>query len=210
MNRRQSLKALSISTLTAGLLIESCKTDTPKSATVVDNNNLGDVAGLQEFEIERLKKLYAAPAFFNEHEKSTLIVLADLIIPKDAVSGSASDAKVADFIEFIVKDIPDHQVPMRGGLKWLDLQCLNTYGQPFTGCTAAQQTELLEQIAYPGKTKPEMHQGEVFFNRMRDLTASGFYTSEIGIKDLGYKGNAPGKWEGVPKDVLQQYNLKDE
>ena len=210
MNRRQSLKAISLSTLSAGLLIESCKTGTPSITNEVDHTNLGDVAGLQDFEIVRLKKLYAEPAFFNEHEKNTLVVLADLIIPKDAVSGSASDAKVADFIEFIVKDIPDHQVPMRGGLKWLDMQCLNRYGQSFVGSTAAQQTELLEMIAYPGKTKPELHQGEVFFNRMRDLTASGFYTSEIGIKDLGYKGNAPGKWEGVPKDVLQQYNLKDE
>lgn len=210
MNRRQSLKAISITTLTAGLLMESCKTDTPKAANTVDHSNLGDVAGLQDVEIERLKKLYEQPAFFSEHERSTLLVLADLIIPKDAVSGSASDAKVVDFIEFIVKDIPDHQLPMRGGLKWLDMQCLNRYNQSFTACTPAQQTELLEQIAYPGKTKPELHQGEVFFNRMRDLTSSGFYTSEIGIKDLGYKGNAPGKWEGVPKDVLQQYNLKDE
>lgn len=207
MNRRQSLKALSLSTLSAGLLIESCKTGTPKSTNAVDHTNLGDVAGLQEFEIERLKKLYAAPAFFNEHERNTLIVLADLIIPKDTVSGGASEAKVVDFIEFIVKDIPDHQVPMRGGLKWLDMQCFSRYEQSFLGCTNKQQIELLEQIAYPGKTKPELHQGEIFFSRMRDLTATGFYTSEIGIKDIGYKGNAPNKWEGVPKEVLQQYNL---
>jgi hypothetical protein len=138
-----------------------------------------------------------------------MIVLADLIIPKDAVSGSASDAKVVDFIEFIVKDIPTHQLPMRGGLKWLDLHCLNTYEKTFVDCTSAQQTEVLEQIAYPGKTKPEMQQGEVFFSRMRDLVGTGFYTSEIGIKDLGYVGNAPNIWEGVPKDVLKQYNLSE-
>lgn len=210
MNRRQSLKAISISTLTAGMLIESCKTGTPKPANEIDHSNLGDVAGLQDAEVERLKKLYEQPAFFNEHERSTLVVLADIIIPKDAVSGSASDAKVVDFIEFIVKDIPDHQLPLRGGLKWVDMQCLNRYGQSFVSCTPAQQIELLELIAYPGKTKPELHQGEVFFNRMRDLTASGFYTSKIGLNDLGYKGNVPNKWEGVPKDVLQQYNLKDE
>ncbi len=210
MNRRQSLKALSLSTLSAGLLLESCKTNTTKPTNEVDHSNLGDVAGLQDFEIERLKKLNSQPAFFNEHERSTLIVLADIIIPKDDVSGSASDAKVADFIEFIVKDMPDHQVPMRGGLKWLDMQCLNRYGQSFIGSTKAHQLEMIEAIAYPGKTKPELHQGEIFFNRMRDLTATGFYTSEIGIKDIGYKGNAPGKWEGVPKDVLQQYNLKED
>ncbi|ULQ53409.1 gluconate 2-dehydrogenase subunit 3 family protein [Flavihumibacter fluvii] len=210
MNRRQSLKALSVSAISAGILLDACKSDKPKITNAVDQINVDYAAGLQEFEKERLEKLYAQPNFFNEHERETLIVLADLIIPADEVSGAASDAKVIDFIEFIVKDIPDHQLPMRGGLKWLDMQCFTRYGQPFTGCTKNQQVEMLEAIAYPGKTKPELHQGEVFFDRMRNLTATGFYTSKIGIKDLGYAGNAPGKWEGVPKDVLQQYNLEGE
>ena len=205
MNRRQSLKALSISTLGVGLLVESCKTSTKQ----VDVSNVDTAVGLEEFEVERLKQLYAQPAFFNAHEKSTMVVLADLIIPKDAVSGGASEAKVVDFIEFIVKDIPTHQLPMRGGLKWLDLHCLNTYEKTFVDCTSAQQIEVLEQIAYPGKTKPELQQGEVFFSRMRDLVGTGFYTSEVGIKDLGYVGNVPNIWEGVPKDVLKQYNLSE-
>jgi len=205
MNRRQSLKALSISTLGVGLLVESCKTSTKQ----VDVSNVDTAVGLEEFEVERLKQLYAQPAFFNAHEKSTMVVLADLIIPKDKVSGGASEAKVVDFIEFIVKDIPTHQLPMRGGLKWLDLHCLNTYEKTFVDCTSAQQIEVLEQIAYPGKTKPELQQGEVFFSRMRDLVGTGFYTSEVGIKDLGYVGNVPNIWEGVPKDVLKQYNLSE-
>ena len=205
MNRRQSLKALSISTLGVGLLVESCKTSTKQ----VDVSNVDTAVGLEEFEVERLKQLYAQPAFFNAHEKSTMVVLADLIIPKDAVSGGASEAKVVDFIEFIVKDIPTHQLPMRGGLKWLDLHCLNTYEKTFVDCSNTQQIEVLEQIAYPGKTKPELQQGEVFFSRMRDLVGTGFYTSEIGINDLGYVGNVPNIWEGVPKDVLKQYNLSE-
>lgn len=205
MNRRQSLKALSISTLGVGLLVESCKTSTKQ----VDVSNVDTAVGLEEFEVERLKQLYAQPAFFNAHEKSTMVILADLIIPKDKVSGGASEAKVVDFIEFIVKDIPTHQLPMRGGLKWLDLHCLNTYEKTFVDCTSAQQIEVLEQIAYPGKTKPELQQGEVFFSRMRDLVGTGFYTSEIGINDLGYVGNVPNIWEGVPKDVLKQYNLSE-
>ena len=52
-----------------------------------------------------------------------------------------------------------------------------------------------------------MHQGAVFFSRLRNLVATGFYTSQIGIKDIGYVGNVPGRWEGVPADVLKQYNL---
>lgn len=209
MNRRQSLKAFGVSALSAGILLDACKTDTPKIENTVDQINVDYAAGLQDAEKERLEKLFAQPNFFNEHEHNTLIVLADLIIPADEVSGGATDAKVIDFIEFIVKDIPDHQTPLRGGLKWLDLQCFSRYGKSFIGCSKSQQTEMLEAIAYPGKTKPELHQGEVFFDRMRNLTATGFYTSKIGIKDLGYVGNSPNVWEGVPQDVLKQYNLEE-
>ena len=210
MNRRESLKAIGISTISTGVLLEACKTGTDKSSSkAVQKDDFGDAdtTGLQEFEKERLKELNNKPAFFNDHERLTLIALGDLIIPKDEVSGSASDAKVIDFIEFIVKDIPAHQVPLRGGLKWLDLQCLNRYDHSFTGSAAKQQLEILEEIAYPMKVKPEMHQGAVFFDRLRNLVATGFYTSQLGIKDIGYVGNVPGKWEGVPADVLKQYNL---
>lgn len=212
MNRRESLKAIGITTLSTGVLLGACKTGADKSSSiVVEKEDLGfgdaDTTGLQEFEKERLKELNKKPAFFNDHERLTLIALGDMIIPKDKVSGSASDAKVIDFIDFIVKDIPEHQVPLRGGLKWLDMQCLNRYGHSFIGSAANQQIEMLEEIAYPMKVKPEMHQGSVFFDRLRDLVATGFYTSQIGIKDIGYVGNVPGKWEGVPADVLAQYNL---
>ena len=210
MNRRQSLKAIGLSTVSAGVLLEACKTGNDKAVAAVPSKEEygdADLTGLEDFEKERLKELHKRPSFFNDHERQTLIVLGDLIIPKDDVSGSASDAKVIDFIDFIVKDIPDHQVPLRGGLKWLDLQCLNRYGHSFVGSNEHQQLEILEEIAYPAKVKPEMQQGAVFFDRLRNLVATGFYTSQIGIKDLGYVGNVPGKWDGVPADVLAQYNL---
>jgi len=210
MNRRESLKALGITTVSTGILLNACKTESGKPSLTVEADSSGtSMDGLQEFEKERLKKLNSEASFFDEHERLTLILLADIIIPRDDVSGSASDAKVIDFIDFIVKDIPGHQVPMRGGLKWLDLQCLKRYGNSFIASSSQQQIEIVTEIAYPLKAAPEMHQGAVFFNRMRDLTATGFYTSKIGIKDIGYVGNTPGKWEGVPKDVLAQYNLID-
>jgi hypothetical protein len=211
MNRRESLKAIGISTISTGVLLGACKTvsDKPPAAVAQEADfEDADMTGLQEFEKERLKALSKQAAFFNDHERQTLIVLGDLIIPKDDISGSASDAKVIDFLDFIVKDIPEHQVPLRGGLKWLDVQCLNRYGHSFIGSAANQQVEILEEIAYPMKVKPEMHQGAVFFDRLRNLVAIGFYTSKIGIKDIGYVGNVPGKWDGVPADVLAQYNLK--
>ncbi|MFC0518461.1 gluconate 2-dehydrogenase subunit 3 family protein [Mucilaginibacter angelicae] len=208
MNRRDSLKALGLGTLSAGLLLEACKTDTKKGAEETVAPAAGDETGRQPFEVERDKKLHA-DKFFTTAELATITVLADIIIPKDEKSGSASDAKVPDFIEFIVKDIPDHQTPMRGGLRWLDLQCLNRFGKPFTDCTKDQQIQLVDMIAYPNKAKPEMAQGVAFFNRMRDLTASGFFTSEIGVKDIGYAGNQPGKWTGVPDDILKHYGMEN-
>jgi len=205
MNRRDSLKALGIGTLSAGALLAGCKPGTENKNT--EDGAVVETTGRQDFEVTRDKAL-AKDTFFDTREMATITILADLIIPKDAQSGSASDAKVADFIEFIVKDEPQHQLPMRGGLRWLDVQCLNRYNNDFKDCTQQQQIEMLDQIAYPFKAKPEMQPGVTFFNKMRDLTAIGFFTSKMGIADLGYKGNAPGKWEGVPADVLKQYGLE--
>ena len=205
MNRRQSLKTLGIGTLSAGVLLEACKTEPKNVAPVIDESAIAD---RQAGEVDRDKKLNSEK-FFTEHEMATITILADMIIPKDEKSGSASDAKVPDFIEFIVKDMPDNQVPMRGGLRWLDMQCLHRYENPFKDCNTKQQVEMVDEIAYPAKAKPGMQQGVAFFNRMRSLTASGFYTTKIGIDDLGYVGNRPNNWEGVPADIIKQYGLEN-
>ncbi|MBB5437982.1 hypothetical protein HDC92_001656 [Pedobacter sp. AK017] len=204
MNRRDSLKAIGLTAISAGMVIEACKPGKEKTSKVED----GAQPGRQAFEIERDKQLNSYK-FFNDHEMATITVLADIIIPKDDKSGSASEAKVPDFIEFIVKDIPSHQTPMRGGLKWLDLQCLNRFQKAFKDASASQQIEMVDDIAYPEKVKPGLEQGVAFFTLMRNLTASGFYTTEMGVKDLGYIGNAPNRWEGVPADVLKQYGMED-
>ena len=203
MNRRESLKAIGLSVSTV-VLLDVCKTNpqttTEDSKTIVE-------PGRQAYETERDKHLQSGK-YFTDHELATITILADIIIPKDEHSGSASDAKVTDFIEFIVKDEPEHALPMRGGLRWLDVKCLNLYGREFKSCTPQQQEAICSQIAYPMQAKPDMLPGVTFFNKMRELTAIGFFTSKIGIADLGYKGNSPGKWEGVPADVLKQYGLE--
>lgn len=203
MNRRDSLKALTIGTLSTGVLLNACK---PKDQNTEVADDKKEESDRPQNEIDRNNKINAEK-FFTEHEMATITVLADIIIPKDEKSGSASDAKVPEFIEFMVKDIPDHQLPMRGGLRWLDLQMLNRHGNPFKDCNAEQQIQLVSEIAYPAKAKPEMQQGVAFFNRMRNLTASGFFTSKIGLDDIGYVGNKPNQWNGVPDDVLKQYGL---
>jgi hypothetical protein len=200
MDRRKSIKAMILGTVSTTVLIEACK----NTATTVSEVNMDD--RMQE-EKDYLVKVKAQPNFFTEHEMATITILSDIIIPKDAVSGSATDAKVPEFIEFIVKDMPDHQVPMRGGLKWLDLHTYKKHGKAFTECTAKEQIGVVDEIAYPKKAAPEVAQGVSFFNKIRDLVATGFFTAEIGVKDLGYMGNVPNMWTGVPDDVLKQHGL---
>jgi gluconate 2-dehydrogenase gamma chain len=206
MNRRESLKAIGITTLSAGVLLDACKQKPAEKVTT--NVGKEENNDRQAGEAERDKKL-REETFFTAHEMATITVLGDIIIPKDDRSGSASDAGVPEFIEFIVKDMPDHQLPMRGGLRWMDVQSLNRYGKPFKDCPKQQQLELVDEIAYPAKAKPEMQQGVAFFNRMRSLVASGFFSSKMGIEDLGYVGNQPNKWEGVPSEIIRQYGLED-
>src|SRR5699024_5815110 len=129
-----------------------------------------------------------------------------IIIPADDVSGSATDADVPDFIEFIVKDMPYHQVPMRGGLMWIDHESNRRFGKEFKSLSHDQQIQIVDDIAYPDHVKPEFTQGATFFSQIRNLVATGFYTSKIGIDDLGYVGNQPNAWDGVPDDVLKEHN----
>ncbi len=103
--------------------------------------------------------------------------------------------------------MPHHQTPMRGGLRWLDMESLKRFEKSFTAITDQQRIQIVDDIAYPAKAKPEFKQGVAFFNLMRNLTATGFYTSEIGGKDIGYVGNRPNQWNGVPDGVLKQYGL---
>lgn len=205
MDRRKSIKALVVGTVATGVLVDACKpADKKETANTIDGINVEDRMAEEKAYLEKLSK---EAKFFSQHEISTITILADIIVPKDAVSGSASDAKVPEFLEFIVKDMPSHQTPMRGGLRWLDMQCLKQFEKSFVDCTEQQRIQMVDQIAYPEKAKPEMAQGVAFFNLMRDLTLTGFYTSEIGVKDLDYRGNVPNKWNGVPEDVLKQYKM---
>lgn len=205
MDRRKSLKAIALGTVSTGLLLDACNTADKKANTETTATPTSTIDRTPE-EKEAYKKLMSEK-FFVEHEMATIAVLCDIIIPADEVSGSATQAKVPEFIEFIVKDKPQNQTPMRGGLRWLDMQSNKNFEKPFIDCSKQQQLSIIDQIAYPKKAKPEMQQGVSFFNLMRNLTATGFYTSEIGIKDIGYKGNTPNQWAGVPDDILKQYNL---
>ena len=205
MKRRDSIKALALSTfgIAAPLKADpSVKGDLLKEKG--DPTECKD--GRTPEEQVRDAKLQTGK-FFTPQELKTVSVLCDIIIPADTVSGSATLAGVPAFIEFMMKDQPNNQVPMRGGLRWLDNQCMKLYEKTFVGCSTAQRIEMIDKIAYPEQAKKEHTQGVSFFNLMRNLTVTGFYSSAIGFKDVGYLGNTPNVWEGVPADVLQQYGL---
>jgi gluconate 2-dehydrogenase gamma chain len=206
MDRRKSLKIIATGTAATGALLVGCNTDKVEDVPVVPKPPEFKLDRAKE-ELEREHELLAQGTFFTPHEMATITLLADIIIPRDEISGSASDAGVPDFIEFIVKDMPQHQVPMRGGLRWVDMQCLKQYEKTFVDCDTMQQIEMVDKIAYPEKVEPALAQGAAFFSRMRNLTASGFYTSQIGVKDVGYMGNTPNRWDGVPDDVLKQHGF---
>jgi hypothetical protein len=206
MNRRDSLKALTVGTLGAVTLLDGCKPGEEKKVAANQSVADGFTLDRQPEELAQYDKV-VSETFFNEHEMATITILADIIIPKDEVSGSASEAKVPEFIEFIVKDMPSHQTPMRGGLRWLDIYATKRFGKSFKSCSAADRISIVDEIAYPKKAKPEVAQGVAFFSLMRNLTASGFYTTQMGVNDIGYKGNTPNQWNGVPDDVLKQYDL---
>ncbi len=151
------------------------------------------------------------PKFFNPHEWATIGVLADLVIPKDDRSGSATDAAVPEFMDFMMADQPTRQTAMRGGLAWLDRECQTRYDKMFVDCTASDRTKVLDDIAWPSKAPAGMSHGVAFFNLFRDLTASGFWTSKMGIKDLQYIGNVfVPEWKGCPDEVLKKLAVERE
>ncbi|HET7632398.1 MAG TPA: gluconate 2-dehydrogenase subunit 3 family protein [Gemmatimonadaceae bacterium] len=149
------------------------------------------------------------PKFFTAHEWSTVRLLVDYVIPRDERSGSATEAGVPEFMDFIMGDKPDNQLWMRGGLAWLDLECERRFNATFLAATLSQRTQVLDAIAWPDKAAPDMRAGVAFFNRFRDMTASGFYTSKMGIADIQYMGNqmVP-EWHGCPDAALTKLGVK--
>ena len=151
------------------------------------------------------------PKFFTEAEFKLVRTLADIVIPKDERSGSASDAGVPEFMDFMMIDQPARQVAMRGGLAWLDVECQERFDKIFLNCSDAERTAVLDDIAWPEKARPEFRHGVAFFNNFRDLTASGFWTTRMGIDDLQYMGNrSVARWNGCPAEALKKLGVSYE
>ena len=192
MNRRTALKLISSAPVAAGFVWTEAEA----------------LQAGQKAQVARGGRAAFKPKFFTAREYATVRVLVDIIIPKDERSGSATDAGVPEFMDFMMVDQPPRQIAMRGGLGWIDRECLTRYDRPFIACTPAQQTELLDAIAWPQQGAPELSHGISFFSSFRDLTASGFWTTKMGIDDLQYMGNVGvAEWNGCPEEVVKKLGL---
>ena len=230
LGRREVLKLLGVMPLAGGFAVTQAQAQTAQER------------------IARQKGAYV-PRFFSPHEWATVRVLADMVIPRDERSGSATDAGVPEFMDFVIDDPlaqpsqrERNKVQMRGGLAWLDRECARRFdGRRFVEATEAERTAVLDTIAYPKdkdkqpersaafhtvaqpnktvdlapegpedadeKLDPLSH-GVAFFSAFRDLTASGFWSSAMGVKDIGYVGNAfVAEWKGCPPEVLAKLGL---
>jgi len=149
------------------------------------------------------------PKIFTSHEWETVRMLVDLIIPKDDRSGSATDAGVPEFMDFMLGDDPDLETPVRGGLAWLDHECDDRYGKTFVTAGDSERAALLDAIAWPKRAKGDDVAGVAFFNSFRNLTASGFWSSKMGIEDLQYQGNTfVTEWRGCPPEALAKLGVR--
>jgi gluconate 2-dehydrogenase gamma chain len=195
MNRRDALKVIGLAPLAASIGV--APTHLERVVRKMEALEAGVTA--------------AAPAFFTPHEWATVRLVVDYIIPRDERSGSATDAKVPEFLDFLLADTETtaaNRTSMHGGLAWLDNECQHRFTKSFIGATDAQRRQVLDDIAWPKKARPEMHYGVMFFSRFRDLTASGFFSSQMGWQDVQYKGNlALPAWNGCPPAALAKLGV---
>jgi hypothetical protein len=141
-------------------------------------------------------------------------MLADYVIPRDARSGSATDAKVPEFMDFLLSDkdaTESSRNSMRGGLAWIDNESRKRFTKTFVNATDAQRRQILDDIAFPKKARPEFSHGVTFFTRFRDLTASGFFSSAMGWKDVQYIGNVFNpNWDGCPAPAMEKLGVNQD
>ena len=155
------------------------------------------------------------PKFFTPHEWATVRSLADVVIPANERSGAATDARVPEFIDFVLRDPLAEprerealQTRVRGGLSWLDRECRARFSKPFVDCAPSERTAVVDDIAWPERVKPDKVAGAAFFILFRDLVASGFWSSRMGVEDLKYTGNTfVAEWTGCPPEVLAKIGI---
>ncbi len=145
----------------------------------------GDI--LKPFEPQPLPTNQYKPQFFTKDEYEIVSRLSELIIPTDATPG-AKEAGASEFIDFIVFSDPGLQYRFRYGVGWIDAHARYLFGRGFLETTPEQQTEMLNHLAYKDRHRPGEEDGRNFFQLIREYTVIGFYTSRVGLEEIGYPG----------------------
>ena len=207
MKRRESLKYIVLGSAAVTMPLQGCDNKVEAEKVVEASDSL-PAYGRTEEEKKHDEELLERQ-FFNEYELETLGILCALILPANEEFGSAKDAGSVEFIEFMAKDYPPFQTPLRGGLMWLNHEANTRFDKDFKSLEENQQKSILDDIAFEVEEEETSHldQGRKFFSLLRNLTLTGYFTSEMGIKDIGYKGNRPNVWDGVPQEVLDQHGV---
>ena len=152
------------------------------------------------------------PLTLGAHARLTTAALCDLIIPADDVSPAASAVGVVDFIdEWISAPYPqqrgDREIVLPG-LEWMEAEAQKRFHEAFAALDEKQKSEIADDVCSPARARPEFAKAAKFFSKFRDLTAGGFYTTPIGMKDIGYTGNVPlAKFDGPPLEALKKAGL---
>ena len=142
--------------------------------------------------------------FFSDAERALVTLLADMIIPRDEKSGSASDAGSVPFMEFILSEADARtQQAWHDGLPWFDAEAGRRFQVPFAQAADAQRGQILDDVAFPDRAADPFKAPAQFFSRLRDLVAAAFFSSRMGVEDLGYMGNRYNlQWHGAPPEAL--------
>lgn len=163
-----------------------------------------------------LMKVYASgdlwPLTLTKEQRATATALSDLIIPADGTSPAASSVNVVDFIdEWISAPYPNQRADrtiVLPGLEWIDAESQKRFKKKFADISAAQRAKIADDICSPANARPEFATAAKFFSKFRDLTAGGFYTTPVGMKDIGYTGNVSlSKFDGPPLEALKKAGL---
>ncbi len=194
MNRREMLASL-----TAGAAALAI----PREGLEAAAAHAHDAVVAEELAEQQGQQAPYVPKQFTVDEYRLVRLLVDYVIPRDARSGSASQAGVPQFMDFILGEYPGNRTWMKDGIAWMNAECRRRFDKGFISCTDAERRQVLDAIAFTHRADPSLRAGADFFARFRNLTSSGFWTSRMGIADLGYTGNRPvAQWVGTPPNVL--------
>ncbi len=206
MDRRDSIKNLVLGSIGSSILLESC-------VSSLDNKVLDKIWEYQYGrtpEEKRRDREFLNSSFFSKNELQTIEKIANIVLPPNEF-GDINDAGVVEMFEFIAKDwsTPAHnqygEKVLRRGLIVFDELCDKKFGSKLLSCTEEQIKVLFDEISYEDKSLKDQTEGVKLFATYRGMIVTGYFTSEVGIKDLGYKGNTPNVWDGIPDEVLEQY-----